>query len=140
MWPPGESVQCVGPHSVQAQRPAPLHVCRSGDPLLKADLMKVSVSSAATIIVLASEETASQSDARVLRIVLMLMSIHAQLVQATEAGFPVSSACCDADCSPACTAQVWLTGACNAGDYGLPSECCCSEPSGTYPVTQQVVE
>eukprot|EP00891_Asterochloris_glomerata_P004670 jgi/Astpho2/4670/gw1.00067.35.1_t len=54
-------------------------ICRSGDPLLKADLMKVSVSSAATIIVLASEETASQSDARVLRIVLMLMSIHAQL-------------------------------------------------------------
>ena len=75
-----------------------LHVCRSGDPLLRADLMKVSVSSAATIIVLASEETASQSDARVLRIVLMLMSIHAQLVQATEEGFPVSSACCAAGC------------------------------------------
>ena len=81
--------------------------------------MKVSVSSAATIIVLASEETASQSDARVLRIVLMLMSIHAQLVQATEAGFPVSGACRAADCTPACTSQVWLAGACSAAGCHL---------------------
>ena len=116
------------------------HVCRSGDPLLKADLMKVSVSSAATIIVLASEETASQSDARVLRIVLMLMSIHAQLVQATEEGFPVSRVCCAADCNPASTAQVWQTGACSAGDCRLPYVRCCYEPCGTHPVTQQVVE
>ncbi|XP_022748682.1 ion channel DMI1-like isoform X4 [Durio zibethinus] len=50
-------------------------ICRSGSPLILADLKKVSVSKARAIIVLASDENADQSDARALRIVLSLTGV-----------------------------------------------------------------
>ncbi|XP_052205078.1 probable ion channel SYM8 isoform X2 [Diospyros lotus] len=50
-------------------------ICRSGSPLILADLKKVSVSKARAIIVLASEENADQSDARALRVVLSLTGV-----------------------------------------------------------------
>ncbi|XP_062083851.1 ion channel DMI1 [Humulus lupulus] len=50
-------------------------ICRSGSPLILADLKKVSVSKARAIIVLASNENADQSDARALRVVLSLTGV-----------------------------------------------------------------
>ncbi|KAF9608482.1 hypothetical protein IFM89_009848 [Coptis chinensis] len=50
-------------------------ICRSGSPLIVADLKKVSVSKARAIIVLASDENADQSDARALRVVLSLTGV-----------------------------------------------------------------
>ncbi|KFK26629.1 hypothetical protein AALP_AA8G273500 [Arabis alpina] len=50
-------------------------ICRSGSPLILADLKKVSVSSARAIIVLGSDENADQSDARALRVVLSLTGV-----------------------------------------------------------------
>jgi hypothetical protein len=50
-------------------------ICRSGSPLILADLKKVSVSKARAIIVLASHENADQSDARALRVVLSLTGV-----------------------------------------------------------------
>ncbi|XP_011028334.1 PREDICTED: ion channel DMI1 [Populus euphratica] len=50
-------------------------ICRSGSPLVLADLKKVSVSKARAIIVLASYENADQSDARALRVVLSLTGV-----------------------------------------------------------------
>ncbi|KAM7250744.1 hypothetical protein ACFE04_022627 [Oxalis oulophora] len=50
-------------------------ICRSGSPLIMADLKKVSVSKARAIIVLASDENADQSDARALRVVLSLTGV-----------------------------------------------------------------
>ncbi|XP_004305413.1 PREDICTED: ion channel DMI1-like [Fragaria vesca subsp. vesca] len=50
-------------------------ICRSGSPLIFADLKKVSVSKARAIIVLASDENADQSDARALRVVLSLTGV-----------------------------------------------------------------
>ncbi|KAI7992658.1 putative ion channel POLLUX [Camellia lanceoleosa] len=50
-------------------------ICRSGSPLILADLKKVSVSKARAIIVLASDENADQSDARALRVVLNLTGV-----------------------------------------------------------------
>ncbi|XP_071931266.1 probable ion channel POLLUX isoform X2 [Coffea arabica] len=50
-------------------------ICRSGSPLILADLKKVSVSKARAIIVLASNENADQSDARALRVVLSLAGV-----------------------------------------------------------------
>ncbi|RAL39544.1 unnamed protein product [Cuscuta campestris] len=50
-------------------------ICRSGSPLILADLKKVSVSKARAIIVLASDEKADQSDARALRVVLSLIGV-----------------------------------------------------------------
>ncbi|XP_059648221.1 ion channel POLLUX isoform X2 [Cornus florida] len=50
-------------------------ICRSGSPLILADLKKVSVSKARAIIVLASDENADQSDARALRVVLSLAGV-----------------------------------------------------------------
>ncbi|XP_020524454.1 ion channel POLLUX isoform X2 [Amborella trichopoda] len=50
-------------------------ICRSGSPLILADLKKVSVSKARAIIVLASDENADLSDARALRIVLSLTGV-----------------------------------------------------------------
>lgn len=50
-------------------------ICRSGSPLILADLKKVSVSKARAIIVLASDENADQSDARALRVVLSLTGV-----------------------------------------------------------------
>ncbi|CAH9111825.1 unnamed protein product [Cuscuta epithymum] len=50
-------------------------ICRSGSPLILADLKKVSVSKARAIIVLASDEKADQSDARALRVVLSLVGV-----------------------------------------------------------------
>ncbi|OWM79336.1 hypothetical protein CDL15_Pgr003509 [Punica granatum] len=50
-------------------------ICRSGSPLILADLKKVSVSKAKAIIVLASDENADQSDARALRVVLSLTGV-----------------------------------------------------------------
>ncbi|KAG2602222.1 hypothetical protein PVAP13_5KG661300 [Panicum virgatum] len=50
-------------------------ICRSGSPLIIADLKKVSVSKARAIIVLASDENADQSDARALRVVLSLTGV-----------------------------------------------------------------
>ncbi|XP_024527135.1 probable ion channel POLLUX isoform X2 [Selaginella moellendorffii] len=50
-------------------------ICRSGSPLIMADLKKVSVSKARSIIVLAEVENADQSDARALRVVLSLAGV-----------------------------------------------------------------
>ncbi|KAI7745338.1 hypothetical protein M8C21_033812, partial [Ambrosia artemisiifolia] len=50
-------------------------ICRSGSPLILADLKKVSVSKAKAIIVLAADENADQSDARALRVVLSLTGV-----------------------------------------------------------------
>ncbi|XP_074578183.1 putative ion channel POLLUX isoform X2 [Curcuma longa] len=50
-------------------------ICRSGSPLILADLKKVSVSKARAIIVLASDANADQSDARALRVVLSLTGV-----------------------------------------------------------------
>ncbi|XP_042412058.1 probable ion channel POLLUX isoform X2 [Zingiber officinale] len=50
-------------------------ICRSGSPLILADLKKVSVSKARAIIVLASDANADQSDARALRVVLSLNGV-----------------------------------------------------------------
>ncbi|KAJ7528235.1 hypothetical protein O6H91_16G091000 [Diphasiastrum complanatum] len=50
-------------------------ICRSGSPLIMADLKKVSVSKARSIIVLAEVENADQSDARALRVVLSLTGV-----------------------------------------------------------------
>ncbi|KAK9286930.1 hypothetical protein L1049_015338 [Liquidambar formosana] len=50
-------------------------ICRSGSPLILADLMKVSVSKARAIIVLASDENADQRDACTLRVVLSLTGV-----------------------------------------------------------------
>eukprot|EP00250_Pteridium_aquilinum_P011030 c19793_g1_i1 orf=1410-3884(-) len=50
-------------------------ICRSGSPLIMADLKKVSVSKARSIIVLAEVENADQSDARALRVVLSLTAV-----------------------------------------------------------------
>lgn len=54
-------------------------ICRSGSPLILADLKKVSVSKARAIIVLASDENADQSDARALRVVLSLTGVREAL-------------------------------------------------------------
>ncbi|WCJ18481.1 Ion channel DMI1 [Euphorbia peplus] len=51
-------------------------ICRSGSPLILADLKKVSVSEARAIIVLASDENADQSDAYALRVVLSLTGVR----------------------------------------------------------------
>ncbi|XP_077225143.1 ion channel CASTOR-like isoform X2 [Tasmannia lanceolata] len=50
-------------------------ICRSGSPLILADLKKVSVSKARAVIVLAEDGNADQSDARALRTVLSLTGI-----------------------------------------------------------------
>ncbi|XP_057816325.2 probable ion channel POLLUX [Cryptomeria japonica] len=50
-------------------------ICRSGSPLIMADLKKVSVSKARAIIVLATDGNADQSDAHVLRVVLSLIGV-----------------------------------------------------------------
>lgn len=50
-------------------------ICRSGSPLILADLKKVSVSKARAIIVLAEDGNADQSDARALRTVLSLIGV-----------------------------------------------------------------
>lgn len=50
-------------------------ICRSGSPLILADLRKVSVSKARAIIVLAEDGNADQSDARALRTVLSLTGV-----------------------------------------------------------------
>uniref|UniRef100_A0A0D6R041 RCK N-terminal domain-containing protein n=1 Tax=Araucaria cunninghamii TaxID=56994 RepID=A0A0D6R041_ARACU len=50
-------------------------ICRSGSPLIMADLKKVSVSKARAIIVLATDGNADQSDARALRVVLSLIGV-----------------------------------------------------------------
>ncbi|GMY32984.1 ion channel castor [Fagus crenata] len=50
-------------------------ICRSGSPLILADLKKVSVSKARAIIVLADDVNADQSDARALRTVLSLTGV-----------------------------------------------------------------
>ncbi|GFY90735.1 hypothetical protein Acr_07g0009320 [Actinidia rufa] len=55
-------------------------ICRSGSPLILADLKKVSVSKARAIIVLASDENADQSDARALRVVLSLTGVKEGLI------------------------------------------------------------
>ncbi|XP_022151987.1 ion channel CASTOR-like isoform X2 [Momordica charantia] len=50
-------------------------ICRSGSPLILADLKKVSVSKARAIIVIAEDGNADQSDARALRTVLSLTGV-----------------------------------------------------------------
>ncbi|KAK3001524.1 hypothetical protein RJ639_020283 [Escallonia herrerae] len=50
-------------------------ICRSGSPLILADLKKVSVSKARAVIVLAGDGNADQSDARALRTVLSLTGV-----------------------------------------------------------------
>ncbi|KAM3714765.1 hypothetical protein ACJW31_01G358500 [Castanea mollissima] len=50
-------------------------ICRSGSPLILADLKKVSVSKARAIIVLVSHENSDLSDARALRVVLCLAGV-----------------------------------------------------------------
>ena len=53
--------------------------CRCGNPLLSADLDKVSCAEARSIIVLATAGAPQQSDARVLRITLSLLGLHDRL-------------------------------------------------------------
>ncbi|KAG9128878.1 hypothetical protein Leryth_009643 [Lithospermum erythrorhizon] len=50
-------------------------ICRSGSPLILADLKKVSVAKARAIVVLAEDGNADQSDARALRTVLSLTGV-----------------------------------------------------------------
>ncbi|XP_027119917.1 ion channel CASTOR isoform X1 [Coffea arabica] len=50
-------------------------LCRSGSPLILADLKKVSVSKARAIVILAEDGNADQSDARALRTVLSLTGV-----------------------------------------------------------------
>lgn len=50
-------------------------ICRSGSPLILADLKKVSVSKACAIVVLAEDGNADQSDARALMTVLSLTGV-----------------------------------------------------------------
>ncbi|XP_070033436.1 ion channel CASTOR isoform X3 [Nicotiana tabacum] len=50
-------------------------ICRSGSPLILADLKKVSVSKARAVVVLAEDGNADQSDARALRTVLSLTGV-----------------------------------------------------------------
>ncbi|XP_023528119.1 ion channel CASTOR-like isoform X1 [Cucurbita pepo subsp. pepo] len=50
-------------------------ICRSGSPLILADLKKVSVSKARAIVVIAEDGNADQSDARALRTVLSLTGV-----------------------------------------------------------------
>ncbi|PON57130.1 CASTOR ion channel [Trema orientale] len=50
-------------------------ICRSGSPLILADLKKVSVSKARAIVILAEDGNADQSDARALRTVLSLTGV-----------------------------------------------------------------
>ncbi|XP_050216482.1 ion channel CASTOR-like isoform X3 [Mercurialis annua] len=50
-------------------------ICRSGSPLILADLKKVSVSKSRAVIVLAEDGNADQSDARALRTVLSLTGV-----------------------------------------------------------------
>ncbi|KAL1313402.1 hypothetical protein AAHE18_16G109600 [Arachis hypogaea] len=54
-------------------------ICRTGSPLILADLKKVSVSKARAIIVLAEDGNADQSDARALRTVLSLTGVKERL-------------------------------------------------------------
>ncbi|KAK9828547.1 hypothetical protein WJX72_000707 [[Myrmecia] bisecta] len=61
-------------------------VCRSGNPLLGVALSNVTVSTARSIIVLATADTPEQSDARVLRTVMSLMAQHDHHVQLTGVG------------------------------------------------------
>ncbi|CAI5505042.1 unnamed protein product, partial [Closterium sp. Naga37s-1] len=51
-------------------------ICRSGSPLVLADLKKVSVSTARSLIVLAEAENADAADARALRVVLSLTGVR----------------------------------------------------------------
>ncbi|CAI5523098.1 unnamed protein product [Closterium sp. Naga37s-1] len=51
-------------------------ICRSGSPLVLADLKKVSVSTARALIVLAEAENADAADARALRVVLSLTGVR----------------------------------------------------------------
>ena len=53
--------------------------CRCGNPLLSADLAKVSCAEARSIIVLATAGAPQQSDARVLRITLSLLGLNDRL-------------------------------------------------------------
>ncbi|KAL3828447.1 hypothetical protein ACJIZ3_017249 [Penstemon smallii] len=55
-------------------------ICRSGSPLILADLKKVSVSKARAVIVLAEDGNADQSDARALRTVLSLTGVKEGLL------------------------------------------------------------
>ncbi|GAV86820.1 DUF1012 domain-containing protein [Cephalotus follicularis] len=55
-------------------------ICRSGSPLILADLKKVSVSKARAIVILAEDGNADQSDARALRTVLSLTGVKEGLI------------------------------------------------------------
>eukprot|EP00798_Chlamydomonas_sp_ICE-L_P010276 gene10275-8198_t len=51
-------------------------VCRTGDPLIACDLAKVSIHYAKSIIVLSTDPRPGESDARVLRVVINLFTVH----------------------------------------------------------------
>ena len=70
-----------------------VHSCRSGNPLLTADLARVSAERARSIIVLASTGEPAQSDARTLRVVLSLMGLHDSRIRANLPGLHVRSPC-----------------------------------------------
>ncbi|KAK9820268.1 hypothetical protein WJX72_008313 [[Myrmecia] bisecta] len=77
-------------------------VCRSGSALLNADLAKVAVQNARSIIVLATADSSEQCDARMLRVVLSLMGVHDRLRKAKQGGLKGCIVCevCDVDNQP----------------------------------------
>ena len=68
---------------------AALGPCRTGNPLLAVDLEHVSAQAARSIIVLATADSADQSDARVLRVVLSVMAMHDRLKRENRGGLQV---------------------------------------------------
>ena len=73
--------------------------CRSGNPLLTADLARVSADRARSIIVLANPGEPAQSDARTLRTTLSLMGLHDSRIRAGLPGLAVSRALLAVPCS-----------------------------------------
>ncbi|GMH39161.1 hypothetical protein BSKO_07059 [Bryopsis sp. KO-2023] len=75
-------------------------ICRSGNPLLRYDLAKVSVHLARSIIVLANHQSPDQSDARVLRIVLSLVALHDKYKERGGLKGHIVAEMCDVDNEP----------------------------------------
>ena len=94
----GTASQCSSPSSGTLQRT--MHPCltesgrRSGNPLLTADLARVSADKARSIILLASPGEPAQSDARTLRTTLSLMGLHDSRIRAGLPGLAVRTTAC----------------------------------------------
>eukprot|EP00798_Chlamydomonas_sp_ICE-L_P014481 gene14481-20505_t len=59
-------------------------ICRTGDPLLRANLSKVSCEYASSIIVLSTQPTPEESDARMMHVVMNLLSMHYEMMTLTK--------------------------------------------------------